>query len=92
MYLKRDSLNLNSVKLPFISSKLSYQKYMKFQILMKLFLEIFAQKMKFINLLNYSMVILGTYQDLDFLKMSQDENTENVWDNCLEYKMISSIY
>ena len=59
---------------------------------MKKILEIFAQKMVFIDSLNYSMIILGTDQNLDLLKMSQHQTTEKVLDMCLEYKMISSIY
>ena len=85
MYLKEDPLNLSSVKGPLIrSSRVSYQKYIEFQILVKSFFGIFVQKMGFVNSLNYSIIILGTDQNLDLLKMSQHHNTENVLDICLE--------
>ena len=43
------------------------------------FLAIFAQKMGFANSLNYSMIVLGTHQKLDLLKMSYHQNTEKIW-------------
>ena len=41
--------------------------------------EFFAQKMGFVNSLNYFMIILGTDQNLDLLKMSHHQNTEFFW-------------
>ena len=48
--------------------------------------------MGFVDSLHYSMIILGMDQNLDLLKMSQHQNTEDVLDIYLEYKMIPSIY
>ena len=77
MYLKRDSLNLSSEKWPLIrSSKFSYQKDTDFPMLLRKCWGIFAQKMGFVNSLNYSVIILRTDQNLDLLKMSQHQNKE----------------
>ena len=58
MDLKRDSLNLSFVKWPLIrSSKFCHQKYIEFQILVRRNFIKFAQKMGFVNSLNYSMII-----------------------------------
>ena len=51
----------------------------RFPITGKNILEIFAQKMGFVNSLNYSMIILGTDQNLDLLKMSQHKIQNNFW-------------
>ena len=47
--------------------------------------------MGFVNSLNYSMIGLGTDENLDLLKMSQHQNKERFLDINLEYKMIPFI-
>ena len=69
--------------------KFFYQKYIAFQIL---FLEITAQKMRFANSFNYSVIMFGTDQNLNHLRISQHQNTDKSLDICLENKMILSIY
>ena len=66
MYLKRDSLN---------------PKYKEFQILVKNFFGNFCTENHIcsLNSLNYSMIVLGTDQSLDLLKLSQHQNAEKFW-------------
>ena len=101
-FLHKEQLDLDLFEKGFFKYKFCEVAInMKFKILLselfrvpntsKKVLEIFAQKVGYVNSLNYSMIILGTDQNLDLSKMSQHQNTENCLDICLEYKMIPSI-
>ena len=79
MYMKGDWLNRKFCEVVINKKfKFSYHKYIEFQMLEN-FLGNFVQKMGFVYSIIYSMIILGTDENLNILEMSKHLNIGNSW-------------